>query len=340
MKGNVMNTKRLIIAVGVIVSLAMMGNFGAAFATPGAKCDRQCLVKMMQQYLAAMVKHDSKAVPFADTVKFTENAAEMPIGKGLWETVSGGPTDFQIYAADPVVQAAACLVIMKQNDKDVLLGARIKVVNGKITEAEHIRDFVNGSQPTLQKPRPGLVEDVPVAERMDRGELIKVGLSYYDALTGEDGKYAPFAAECERHENGGVAASSKPPEPKASPAPKDPAAKPNPDLEKMMELMALIPRTCEAQISAGVFAYITEINPRRLVVADVQKGLAVGFSMFQHDGHLKTMPIKGVPGLESMPGFPMQFNFPSVHFYKIRNDKIYEIETVGVSVPYGTKPGW
>ena len=29
------------------------------------------------------------------------------------------------------------------------------------------------------------------------------------------------------------------------------------------------------QINAGVFAYITEINPRRLVVVDVQKGLAV-----------------------------------------------------------------
>jgi hypothetical protein len=335
-----MNSKRLIMAIATIVSIAIVGSIGSTFAAPKTNCDRQCLVNMMHQYLAAMVKHDPKAAPFADTVKFTENAAVMPIGKGLWETVSGGPTDFQICAADPVVQAAACLVIMKEKDKDVLLGARIKVMDGKITEVEHICDKVNGSQPTLQKPRPGLIEDVPAAERMDRGELIKAGLAYYDALTGEDGKYAPFANDCERHENGGIAASSKPPEPKAPPASKDPAAKPNPDLENMMKAMALIPRTCEAQISAGVFAYITEINPRRLVVADTQKGLAVGFSMFQHDGHLKTMPIKGVPGLESMQGFPMQFNFPSVHFYKIRNGKIYEIETVGVSVPYGTKPGW
>jgi hypothetical protein len=335
-----MNLKRLIIAGVLIMSVAIAGGIGSAFAAPKTNCDRQCLVNMMQQYLAAMVKHDPKAAPFADAVKFTENAAAMPIGKGLWETVSGGPTSFQIYAADPVVQAAACLVIMKEKDKDVLLGARIKVVDGKISEAEHIRDFVNSSQPTLQKPRPGLIEDVPAAARMDRGELIKAGLAYYDALTGEDGKYAPFANDCERHENGGVAASSKPPEPKAPPASNDPAAKPNPDLENMMKSMALIPRTCEAQISAGVFAYITEINPRRLLVADVQKGLAVGFSMFQHDGHLKTMPIKGVPGLESMPGFPMQFNFPSVHFFKIRDGKIYEIETVGVSVPFGTKPGW
>jgi hypothetical protein len=324
------------IAVVLAVSLFILTTLGSAAAAP--QCDRQCLVNLMQQYIAAMVKHDTKAVPLAATVKFMENAAAMPIGKGLWETASGGPAAFQIYAADPVAQSVACLVVMKEKGKDILLGAHLKVADGKVAEAEQLvaRDNVNGSLPTLQKPRPGLVENAAPADRMDRGDLIKIGLSYYDALTGEDGTYAPFAADCERHENGGVAASSKPPDPKAQP----PAAKPNPDLEKMMKAMAAIPRTCAAQISAGVFGYITEINPRRLVVADVEKGLAVGMSMFQHDGHLKTLPIKGVPGMNSMPGFPMQFNFPSIHFYKIKGGKIYDIETIGISVPFGTKFAW
>jgi hypothetical protein len=323
------------IALGMAASFIILASLGSAPAAP--KCDRRCLVNLMQQYVAAMVKHDPKAVPLAANVKFMENAKAMPMGKGLWETASGGPTSFQIYAADPVAQSVACLLVMKENDKDILLGAHLTVADGRITEAEQLvaRENVDGSLPTLQKPRPGLVEDVAPADRMDRGELIKIGLSYYDALTGEDGTYAPFAADCERHENGGVSASSKPPERKAKPA-----AKQNPELEKMMKAMAAIPRTCEGQISAGVFAYITEINPRRLVVADVQKGLAVGMSMFQHDGHLKTLPIKGIPGMDSMPGFTMQFNFPSIHFFKIKKGKIYDIETIGVSVPYGTKFGW
>ena len=323
------------IALGVAVSFLILASLGSALAAP--KCDRQCLVNLMQQYVAAMVKHDPNAVPLAANVKFMENASVMPIGKGLWETASGGPAAFQIYAADPVAQSVACLLVMKEKDKDIILGAHLNVVDGKITEAEQLvaRDNVNSSLPTLQKPRPGLVEDAAPADRMDRGELIKIGLSYYDALTGEDGTYAPFASDCERHENGAVSAGGKPPERKAQPA-----AKQNPELEKMMKAMAAIPRTCEGQISAGVFAYITEINPRRLVVADVQKGLAVGISMFQHDGHLKTMPIKGVPGMDSMPGFTMQFNFPSIHFYKIKNGKIYDIETIGVSAPYDTKFGW
>ena len=56
-------------------------------------CDRQCLVSLMQNYLAALVKHDPKAVPFDQDVKFTENTANIPVGYGLWETASGGPTD-------------------------------------------------------------------------------------------------------------------------------------------------------------------------------------------------------------------------------------------------------
>jgi hypothetical protein len=68
-------------------------------------CDRQCLVPLMQNYLAALVKHDPKAGPFvSQEVKFTENTATIPVGYGLWVTASGGPTDFQIYAADPVAQ--------------------------------------------------------------------------------------------------------------------------------------------------------------------------------------------------------------------------------------------
>ena len=54
-----------------------------------------------------------------------------------------------------------------------------------------------------------------------------------------------------------------------------------------------IPMDCEGQLSAGVFAYITEIKPR-MVVADVQKGLALGFSMFRHGG-TKRLPKDAAP---------------------------------------------
>ena len=45
----------------------------------------------MEQYLAALPKHDSSGLPLAPNVKLVENTEVTPIGKGLWETATGGP---------------------------------------------------------------------------------------------------------------------------------------------------------------------------------------------------------------------------------------------------------
>jgi hypothetical protein len=137
---------------------------------------------------------------------------------------------------------------------------------------------------------------------MKREDLKRIGLSYCDALTGENGKLAPFAKECERHENGMVTAGG-------------PAAPAGPTIPGM-GTMASIPRDCERQIRSGAFAYITGIQPRRLVVADVQKGLAVGFSMFRHDG-TKRLPKDAAPGTSNKTTWG-QFNLAAMHIYKIR----------------------
>jgi len=307
-------------------------------------CDRQCLVNLMQNYLAALVKHDPAAVPFAKEAKFTENTANIPVGDGFWVTATGGPTDFQVYAADPVAQQVACLVVMKEVNKDVLLGARLRLQRGRIAEAEHhvVREGV--AYANLQKPRPGLVEDLAPADRTPRDQMIDIGLSYYDALTGEDGTLAPFAEECERRENGstsvGGSRRAKPKPAGEQPPQFPPPGSVDPEMAKLGMALAAAPNTCEAQISAGVWAYITEIKNRRLVVADEQKGLAVGFSNFYHDSKLKTMKLKGIPGVESVPSYQGVFNMPAIHFFKIKKGKIYDIEATGLVLPYGTKSGW
>jgi len=298
---------------------------------------RHELVDLMKRYLDALVKHDPSAVPFAENVKFVENTANIPVGDGLWVTAAGGPSEFQIYAADPVAQQVACMVMMKENrGADILLGARLKVVNGKITEAEHlvIRDLTSSpigkdALKNLQKPRPALLEDVSEEDRTSRDEMIKIGLSYYEALTGEDGKLAPFADDCERRENGMTTAGTR--EKIGAPPGSDPATQ---------KAMMAFPRTCEGQISTGTFAYITDIKSRRVLVADEQKGLAVGFSMFWHRGAEKEIPIKNVSGVTSVPAQFGAFNLPAMHIFKIRNGKIYEIEAIGFTLPYGLPSGW
>lgn len=335
-----MKMKRLGIAL-VVLSLLLAPSFLQAAQT----CDRQCLVDLMKDYLAALVAHDPSAAPFDKDVKFTENTAEIPVGDGLWVTASGGPTEFQIYAADPVAQQVACLVMMQENKHDdILLGVRLALRRGKISEAEHhaVRENLAYAIPNLQKPRPGLVEDVAPEDRTPRLQMLDIGLSYYDALEGGDGTLAPFAKECERRENGSTSVGGNLVRPKPT---KEMLESPfqyefDSEMAKLRLALAVAPNTCEGQISAGVWATITEIKNRRLLVIDEQKGLAVGFSNFHHDSKLKIVELKGIPELKSVPMFQGVFNMPSVHFMKIKRGKIYDIEATGISVPYGTKTGW
>jgi hypothetical protein len=332
-----MKLERLTIAFALAVSLAVLGTIGCAMFSH--TLDRQGLVDLMQQYIAALPTHDPKGLPFAENVKFTENSTEnvelLEVGQGLWKNATGGPTEFQIYAADPEAQAVACIVVMKEDEKDIILGARIKLEDGKITEAEHM--VVRGGgmskmpyseMPNLQKARPGFAEDISEAERMTREDLTRIGLSYYDALTSEDGTRAPFSPKCERRENGMRTAGGTPPKPKA---------KTDSDSPMPTGGFGGIPMDCEGQLSAGVFSYITEIKPH-MVVADVQKGISVGFSMFRHDG-TKRLPPDAEPGTDNKTTYG-QFNLAAVHFFKIRNGELYEIEAPGAVLPYGVKSHW
>ncbi|MFC1838646.1 hypothetical protein ACFL1N_03620 [Thermodesulfobacteriota bacterium] len=332
--------RRLGLAIAGIILLA-----APSFAYEVKTCDRQCLVDLMKDYLAALVAHDPSAVPFDRYVKFTENTANIPVGFGLWETASGGPSEFQVYAADPVNQQVACLVMMKENsNQDILLGVRLALRRGKISEAEH--HVLNKDEINIQnliKPRPGLVEDIAPEDRTPRDQMLDIGLSYYDALTGEDGTLAPFALECQRRENGGISVGGKKedfPEPKEAPRDFAPPESVDPEMMKLARALSLVPNTCEGQITAGVWGYISEIRNRRLLVIDEQKGLAVGFSNLYHDSKLKNMKLNGIPGVDSVPAYQGNFNMPAIHFFKIKKGKIYDIEATGLVLPYGTRTGW
>lgn len=115
---------------------------GRLLAAPAAQlkyeCDRDCLKNTIDAYLAALVRHDDNAFPLAKDVKFTENAATLQLGDGLWVGASEGPTTFKIYGLDPVAGQAGIFCLMKEFNKPVIVSIRLKVEGGKITEIEHI----------------------------------------------------------------------------------------------------------------------------------------------------------------------------------------------------------
>src|ERR1700683_1810085 len=71
-----------------------------------AACDRPCLKSLLNDYLAAVVKHDPAAAPLAPSYRHTENAINVPLGKGVWRSVTA-LGDVQRRYLDPVSGQAA-----------------------------------------------------------------------------------------------------------------------------------------------------------------------------------------------------------------------------------------
>ncbi|HXQ27195.1 MAG TPA: hypothetical protein VN822_12360 [Candidatus Acidoferrales bacterium] len=305
----------------LLVSVGVLAGAQPRPAAP-AQCDRACLISTVDTYLAAVVAHDPSQVKFSPDVKFVENTVPMKPGDGLWKTASAVPTTFKIYVPDPVSEEVGFLGIMKESDKPVELALRLKIENGKITEAEHLlaRNLSDRNLANLQTPRPGLLATVPPAERVPREQMLKIGLSYYDALVNSDGKAAPFADDCVRRENGMQTTGNPPP---ATPG------------RGTMGAMG-----CAAQLDTRVMSYIKRIEPRRVEIADPETGLVFGLSQFRHPMEEKSLTIVGVPGVDHVDMNFKPFDLPAAHIYKVRGGKIHEIEAMGFTMPYNSKTGW
>ena len=316
----------------VLAALALAGCIANADAkAPVAKtCDRGCLLLLADNYIAALVAHDPHQVPLAANVRTVENAKRIQPGEGLWKTATRGPTTFKIIVPDPYAQEVGGMVMMESNGKPAQVGFRLKLVNGKIVEAEHMVVAPRpASLANLQKPRAAILMDVPYEYRDSRGRLIHIAKSYYDALDNNNGSLAPFATDCERHENGMRTAPSG----GAVGGGGMPGAPPQPP-----SLVGL--QTCASQINSGVFQYITVIGDRRVEVADEQTGLVIGFSHFhhaftEHEFKIYNNPSRDVVKMDYKP-----FDLPAMHIYKIWGGEIHEIEAMGFTAPYNSPTGW
>src|SRR5687768_16246690 len=74
--------------LGWLVIVTMMVAGGAPRVSAQAACDRACLRTMLDQYLAAVIKHDPTAAPLVVGFRQTENAINVRPGNGLWKTVT------------------------------------------------------------------------------------------------------------------------------------------------------------------------------------------------------------------------------------------------------------
>ena len=200
----------------VAVGAAMM-TVGGSGASAQSACDRDCLRAMLDQYLAAVVKHDPAAAPLVVGFRQTENAINTRPGNGVWKTITALGR-VQRRFLDPVTGQAAYYGTLEEAGAAILATVRVRVENRKLTEAEwHIArpddPGLNGPrQPgrppanllnteyLAQNPPPDRV--VPRNQHVDRDTLVRIVNSYFDAITSHDTSVALTHPGCARAENG------------------------------------------------------------------------------------------------------------------------------------------
>jgi hypothetical protein len=191
-----------------VVLAALLVMASPLAAQDASTCDRVCLAGVMTAYLDSLVAHDANKAPLAATARFTEDAKQLPVGEGLWKTATK-LRPFRTDFLDAATGTAATHAVLEESGTPVLLAARLRVVDRRITEVETIvvRSQQEGAlfQPeSLVQPSPAMVAAPPAAQRMSRDAMAEMALRYPAGLkVGSFEKSdVPFAPNAYRLENG------------------------------------------------------------------------------------------------------------------------------------------
>jgi hypothetical protein len=287
-------------------------------AAPAAGCDRACLNGLIDQYLAALVAHDSSKLPLAKNVKFTEDGVKLDVGDGLWATASG-LGNYKLYFDEPQEGAAGVFALIQENGTPAILHVRLKVVGKIIMEIETLvaRKDTTALLNTdnLTAVRPVFLETVPPADRPSRAEMVAMVGKYFDGIEQGNGDIVPFDKDCIRIENGIQTCPGSATSP----------------------LGAL---SCGAQLSTKIFTYIHSISPRRFPIVDDERGLVLAIVRFNHPATQQTVEVPG-RGKMTMGRYSQWPNSTEIaELFKIRDRKIKEISAVIVTQPYKAPTGW
>jgi hypothetical protein len=290
----------------------------------GARCDRACLDHIMDEYIAALLKHDPSGLPVAANLKSTENTKPTPLGQGVWKTIKY----MKFYGetiANPSTGQVTYWGAIQENFVSLLM-VRLKVENGKITEVETI--VPHGSDPKAPRDgfevmpdlqvlaviKPFLESEIPPAQRESRAQLIAAANAYFDGIEHGPG-HIPFAPGCNRIENGQLTTN-------------------NPTNSE-----GLPPLGCQGQFQARLFSYIPHVRPRRFPVVDETRGLVVAQVVFDIPGS-KTW-IRDGKVVPAPPAVANPRNNILNELFKVEHGQIQLIQAFMLpNEPYGTKTGW
>jgi hypothetical protein len=310
--------------IGLVAALAVGGS--SAHAAAPAACDRACLEKFLDDYMAALKAHDPSRLPLAEGVKFSENNSPLTVGDGVWNTADS-IGDYRLPVIDVEAGQAGLMAVVVENGKPAQLSVRLKIVDRKITEIETVvlRPQANNGfgNPASLKRRETFYQDIPPEKRLTRTQLISLANSYFETLQQNHGVvFAPFAPTCHRIESG--VATTNNPAPSTTGRP-DPAG-----IKKM---------GCEAQFKTGFFRFVTHIRDRRPMVVDPQKGLVYFAAFFDHRGDMRKVTLTDGQVVDTQ--FDTPWSWQITELFKITpQNQIDQVEALVMNAPYAAPDLW
>ena len=254
------------------------GSTGGSGGADSMECTRELLKTTIAAYFKALESHDPAGLPLADDVKFTENGkASKIVDAPLWKTA--GAMKHVHSALDTESCNSASQAVVPDGTTDIPLALRIKLAAGKITEIETIAvragdykvsgsNFNSNTQAIIDAAKTVEWETaVPMDMRNTREELTSWMNKYFRMFPRG---VCNVVSSCKRLENGGgnfdcgSGASCA----SGQPGPND-----------------------------------DELDPR-LILADVETGIGVGFTMFQENTDMHMFKMRGgmVYGVQAILG--------------------------------------
>jgi len=291
------------------------------------KCERTCLEKLVNDYLAALVAHDPSRLPLSADVRYSENEQRMEIGDGFWHTASA-IGNYHHYYADPEAGQVGYMGTMIEGSNKLLYALRLRVELGRITEVESAIYRPGGApfdgvadMDKLTQPDALWLAPVPANKRATRQELIAVANAYFEGLQNNDGKgYYPFTDDCHRIENGYATTNN----PSTTPS------------RTGFDAFAL---DCKTQFKSGYYRIVTRIHHRRFPLVDVERGVVYAYCIFDHAGNVLKYTL--TDGREvDMSRFSRPSSIQVTEAFLIEDGLIRRVEMVGSSAPYHTNPPW
>ena len=322
-------------------AVAVAGALIAGHATVGVDastgpipldCNRACLERVMDQYLAAVVAHDPKGLPLSADVVYTENNQVLKVGDGFWKTAQA-VGKYKHYFADPEFGQVAFMGTMQEAGTTLLLSVRLRIELGRITEIESVFFRPGGGGPNniAGMDAAGKAEDIwfrtiPPAQRLSRQQMISIADGYFTGLQKNDGKGIhgtgtyPFTSDCHRIENG---------------APTTNVPRPATEKPGTINLFAM---DCMAQFKMGLYYVVQNIHHRRYPLVDAERGVVWAHAVFDQGTVNQGVLSDGTR--HSYPSFTRPSSILVTEAFLIEDGKIRRVEMIGPSVPYHMNSPW